>query len=913
MKKLLIAGVALAGLWNLWAGEARPSYAGRLEFSNLGLAFEPSAFKPGWKGFGASGGYLAEKDGSRNFRMVDSDSAMELGGRLQVQPVGKALHVTYSVTPKTDADLQQLYLAMHLPQAVHAGWTVSVDGKKVVLPSEPGSPHPIPIRTTKTFVLTDTAGKTRLNLAFDNPVRLMVQDNRQWNAQTYSLRIFLGEDKPFKAGKAYAVSFNVSDADETMRLAQDANGVKIVAGKDWIPLTVEPEILPGSALDFTKLRGTEAPAGKYGPVVAKGQDFEFEKLPGVPQRFYGVNVCGTANTPTYEEAQRFARHLAAVGYNAIRFHHHESVLVEKDGLSLNPEQMKRFDGLVAACVANGIYMTTDLFVSRRPVSYRSVGIDRPGNVAMNEYKELVEVHEGVFQNFLQWTRNFLGHVNPYTGRSLAEEPALAWISLINEGNLGNHNMTYMADHPIFAEKWRTWLAARKQADAATYGAIPETLPKDLNNRKSPHVQAYALFLQELETTFARRVRTFLRDEMKCRALLTNLNNWHYPAVYQLPRVQEYDYVDDHFYVDHPHFLEKSWSLPSRCPNTNPIMGEAMGAQGLVMRRTLDKPFTISEYNYSAPGRFRGVGGIACGTAAALQNWAGLWRFAWSHNQQGVAHPDQKPMTYFDMSGDPLGLASERASICLFLRRDLAPLEDTYAVVLPPKKLTEMGYSPFLKTDWTWASWYVKVGNYVADQVPAGTAWSMTYPEGLAVSGAAMREQLFPGQNRTQANMPPAAKGAVTIDGESGRFTLKTPRTSGGFAEGGRIDAGVLQADLGTTPATVWASALDGQPIASAARLLVTHLTDVQNSNVSYADAERRILLAWGGLPHLMRTGRADVSLAVAPGAWKVYALASSGARRFEVPSVCTNGRLAFTADVARDPKNATYLYEVVKE
>ena len=113
---------------------------------------------------------------------------------------------------------------------------------------------------------------------------------------------------------------------------------------------------------------------------------------------------------------------------------------------------------------------------------------------------------------------------------------------------------------------------------------------------------------------------FLREEMKCRALTTNMNCWHYPAVYQLPRANSYDYVDDHFYVDHPSFLENPWTLPSKCPNTNPMLGPNMGAQGLVMRRILDRPFTITEYNYSGPGRFRGVGGIACGTAAALPIW-----------------------------------------------------------------------------------------------------------------------------------------------------------------------------------------------------------------------------------------------------------------------------------------------------
>ena len=158
------------------------------------------------------------------------------------------------------------------------------------------------------------------------------------------------------------------------------------------------------------------------------------------------------------------------------------------------------------------------------------------------------------------------------------------------------------------------------------------------------------------------------DEMGCRALLTDMNSWFYPVAYQLPRGRSLDYVDDHFYVDHPRFLEHDWCLPSACNDANPIAGESMGAQGLAVRRLLDRPFTITEWNYAAPGRYRGVGGIATGAAAALQDWAAVWRFAWSHDDRGMSDPAHKPVAYFDMAGDPLSLAAERASLCLLLRR-----------------------------------------------------------------------------------------------------------------------------------------------------------------------------------------------------------------------------------------------------
>ena len=45
---------------------------------------------------------------------------------------------------------------------------------------------------------------------------------------------------------------------------------------------------------------------------------------------------------------------------------------------------------------------------------------------------------------------------------------------------------------------------------------------------------------------------------------------------------------------------------------------------------------------------------------------------------------------------------------------------------------------------------------------------------------------------------------------------------------------------------------------------------------------------------------------------KVYALRSDGSRRGEVESVFKAGALRFTADTARDPSDATFLYEIVR-
>lgn len=156
-------------------------------------------------------------------------------------------------------------------------------------------------------------------------------------------------------------------------------------------------------------------------------------------------------------------------------------------------------------------------------------------------------------------------------------------------------------------------------------------------------------------------------------------------------------------------------------------------------------------------------------------------------------------------------------------------------------------------------------------------------------------------------------GAVAIDSEKGAFLLRTPRTCGGFVEEGALEAGVFRAEVLGTAATVWASSLDEKPLRESSRILVTHLTDVQNSGATYADETRRILLSWGRVPHLMRMGSARISLEIAEGEFEVYALSTGGARRRRVEASVVDGRLCFEANIGVDRRDATFLYEIVRK
>lgn len=156
---------------------------------------------------------------------------------------------------------------------------------------------------------------------------------------------------------------------------------------------------------------------------------------------------------------------------------------------------------------------------------------------------------------------------------------------------------------------------------------------------------------------------------------------------------------------------------------------------------------------------------------------------------------------------------------------------------------------------------------------------------------------------------------VSFKKGDGRFEVVTRHTAGGFGSAGdAVEAGPLSCRLAGSQACVWASAVAGDDLATADRILVTHLTDLQRNGIRYSDDTRTTLLKWGHGPFVVRRGTAEMSLALAaPETCEVWALALDGSRTEKLPSSVREGKLAFTADVRGSNGRARCLYEIVRK
>ncbi len=891
--------------------EVLPSGATRL--ASVGVSAGPVFFLPKSMGCAPHAEeWKVTRDGQTPFRIHTLLGAGEKvfdGETFYRSASNGAVAVRHRFVCTSDTVAAGLYASFPLMIDSWAGGRIVFDERETVpLPREKGVMKSA-VFTARTATAIRPDGRTQFTVRFSAPQPFEVADGRGWGGPAFIFRAKAVARDRFAAGETNTIAYALSTP---QGLAVKTGPVTLKAGADWLPLCrFTPFVMPGSALDWTDLRLTGQPAGKDGFLRTNGQDFEFERRPGKKVRFYGVNICGDMCWGlTHDEYDRFAANLARIGYNSLRIHHHDNGLsCGPDKTALNDVNMKGLDTLVKACIDHGLYLTTDLYVSRS-LTYRQLGVDRDGRPPYEAIKPLFYVSEVAYSNFLGFARNFLCHVNPFTGRRYADEPAMPLLSAVNEGSLGIDGMRGVAHFAdIYRPLYEKWLAAKKASDPAYADVKVRTpFPGNVYDGSSPDNQAFLIFCAELEHRFNARVHAFLRDEIKAKALVTDMNIGYNPAVYAKTRDAFLDYVDIHFYVDHPRFPEKDWSLPSYRLNVSPLRDGRVGPKQIAPMRHLDRPFCVTEFNFCGPARLRSQSGLTLGTVAGLQNWAGVWRFGWSHHVSRHRNYATENAGGFDLVTDPTKIAEERAGLMLFGYGDLPEAQGTSAIVLPRETLSSMDgrgcrFVDRLGTDFL--PYLRKVGIAVGDKPPQGAEVFTTWSRWARPTPQETRATWYPdGRIRGPHH---------ALDVENGTLAVRTARLVGGFAESGTIQAEGFSARLVDSHAAVWATAVDGRPLAQADRFVVSHVTELQNTGAVFADLAQRFLLKYGEQPYLMRRGRAEVALAVREGVWRVYGLETCGKRRAAVPCTYANGLLTFTADISCDPSNATFLYEVVRE
>lgn len=673
----------------------------------------------------------------------------------------------------------------------------------------------------------------------------------------------------------------------------------MAADKEFMELK-ESDVLrhvePGSILDFSGQ--LDAPAGKYGFLKNVNGHFEFEKRPGVPVRFYGVNIAQGLHFMTDENMDKMVNHIAATGYNLVRFHHFDGMLAKptkEDPLAFDPVRLERLDMLLKKFKEKGIYITVDLYTCRKIGKGEIPGV--PDNLANSSYKGLLFIHQPAMDNFLRYMRKLLTHRNRYTGLTWAEDPAICKISLINEDSITH------------VHKRNSYLLGLYRKKFEEYKRNKGLAVSDQNRE-----QVWNQFLVDTYDAAFRRLRAAC-TELNIKAPVTD-QNFYSDIGTSLSR-EQYDYVDNHFYNNHPVFIgSKMWSPPIR--SATGLMLETHTGNLLSMARShlLGKPFTVSEWDFVNPNPFVVEGAFEAGAYAASQGWSSLERFCYGFGEYSMR--TSPSIHTFSMITDPLRLLSERAGVLFFLRGDVQESKRIYPILLP-RDYFRKNRTDTPSTLLNRLAMLGKTGLLLCDSVrtaalPPGTAHAVsldnTSPDAEKISRVpAATRKLKLDQSRFLNDT-----GEIALDAEQGTFLVRTEKSEAFLLkEKNRLEGGFASVENRRSFCAVLLSAMDGKTLRKTDRFLILHLTRTVNKGMTFRTQDGSVLEQWSAKPSnlLFQRGEAVLTLNRNLPGFRLYALDLAGRRLKELPVRSTNGKTLLPLKTDLDGK-VVAAYELVR-
>ncbi|HNX33911.1 MAG TPA: carbohydrate binding domain-containing protein [Kiritimatiellia bacterium] len=254
----------------------------------------------------------------------------------------------------------------------------------------------------------------------------------------------------------------------------------------WFPFVIPDladEETAGTPIDLSFLN--PEPAGSRGYLRPDGERIVNGR--GEEVRLFGSNICDFHSMPPKANAPLMARRLKQLGFNFIRLHYFDFAkapqgILNDDMQTLNPEKLDQFDWLVAQLKENGIYVDINLHICR-PYPDQPEGLHRFG-------KGIDFIHDPYIESQKRYARDLIGHVNPYTRLSYAQDPAVAVIELNNENTVFSIWSELVGLPAAFsrptAAKWNTWLknkygSTERLRDAWNGGASGPKGPEILAN------------------------------------------------------------------------------------------------------------------------------------------------------------------------------------------------------------------------------------------------------------------------------------------------------------------------------------------------------------------------------------------------------------------------------------------------
>jgi len=619
------------------------------------------------------------------------------------------------------------------------------------------------------------------------------------------------------------------------------------------------------------------PAGAHGFTRIEAGHFADER--GTRQRFFGVNLSGAAGLPDHPKADRLARYLRKLGFNAVRLHALDGPggIVSTGGRELDVNALDRLDYLVSALKQQGLSFVLELHAVRPYAA-----LDAGARARFSRGQVLDRFDPTLLADQKAFARLLLTHNNPFLGSSYASEPALLYLELNDEDTLlpssgGSPDDAPESNRAALQQLYPAWLAERTAAGERAPGPALEEAKAELPTiNASPSAQQdYASFLRSIELAQVKDLCSFIRTELGLHSLLVNTQASFGGMAGALRENEVSDVIDVHGVWDGPHVVGEQPALRNTAQFAAPD-GGLLGVLGSY--RVFGKPFSVSEYGSAGGNPYAAEFFPLLTAIAGLQDWDAVFAFAFTDSNFA---PGQIA-SGLELAGHPTKLAFVTASALAFRQQLIQPARNRIelSVAKSPHELP-----------WT------------ENAIPS--AW---LNNGVALSTIAVRQlgivvREGAGAPSTSARL--RSKGALGSDtgelfwepeGPHARFTVDAPsfKLACGELSDSALALGAVGVEfpsfaLGFSCVTL--VALDLQPIAQSKALLLTVAGAARNAHDSTPSEPTALAVSNDG-PALAQY--VPVSLSLPAGTWHATALNGAGAALRQLPVTAGSAKPVFT-------------------
>lgn len=720
-------------------------------------------------------------------------------------------------------------------------------------------------------------------------------------------------------------------------------------------------VVRGSAIDLDPFL-EPGPSGKYGRVrFSPGGGLEFEKRPGVEQRFFGFAEWGCDRLFRIGERKKIKRDrskdvplfcslMRRQGYNALRI----GAIPDNRNVAAPDYQEKWLDFmdyLLAEGKKQGIYFYVNL-------DYGSLG---------KRYWNSQDRLEGRFRFIIgdpvvrgAWKRlaeRLLNHVNPYTGIAWKDEPAVLCLEFSNELELGIH---YYARLPKelktrLLERWHAFLkkkygsfdgvkkAWKGELSASGIAELAEPQRYWVNNQENRDWNEF-LFqcLSNLQKWCASEIR-----KLGYPGLVTQYNCGKQIRHSGL-RAECSDAVSINTYFNHP---RGGWGeAGTQYVQNSSIELAVPHFLTASASRIADRPILITEQNHCYANQYQYENALTFPAYAALQNFGGVFVHqgaVWLDRNPDLIYNPPKGPDSFRVYDSPLHRANEFLGACLYGRGDVRRSRNRIEVAYDRAYLRDCPPESAVNSEQSKLSLLTGFGLRVKDQpFQSGSAFRLRETKScltLAPAGGSQAKMelffsevgaadkrtfslrktvdylkthgILPAGNRSNPDTQVFESDTGELLLEQGSCSMKvcTPKTEAAAQLAGNTARFRVLEILGRgLNSTIALTSVDGKALTESGRMVLAILTEQAATGLRMT-SDRVTVLNAGTFPVLLRTGRFRVALSLAEGEYQLHPLSVNGIRRAPLELKRDGKRWIAEIDTGALPNGPTPFFELIRK